>query len=63
MIPAKELDAESILDDSVFIELFEMEDLIERSRRIVQLTKRAKDLGVKGLFEEMLRGYNKLTAK
>ena len=60
MIPVKELDAESILEDSVFIELFEMEDLIERSKRIVQLTKRAKDLGIKGLFEERLRAYKQV---
>ena len=60
MIPVKELDAESILDDSVFIELFEMEDLIERSKRIVQLTKRAKDIGVKGYFEEQLRAYKQV---
>ena len=60
MIPVKELDAESILEDSVFIELFEMEDLIERSKLIVQLTKRAKGLGVKGYFEEQLKAYKQV---
>lgn len=32
-----ELDADSILDDEVFIELYEIEDPIERSKRKVQL--------------------------
>lgn len=52
-----ELDAESILDDSVFIELFSLEDPIERSRAKVRLINRAKALGVKGNFEEIYRGY------
>lgn len=53
-----ELDADSILDDEVFIELFEMEDPIERSKRKVQLGRRAKALGVKSDFDEMIKGYN-----
>ena len=58
MIEIKGLDAESILDDSVFIELFEITDPIERSRRKIQLQHRAKELGVKSDFEELMRGYN-----
>ena len=42
-----EFDADSILDDEVFIELFEMEDPILRSKTKVQLIRRAKQLGVK----------------
>lgn len=57
MIQIKELDAESILEDEVFIELFEMTDPIERSRRKIQLQHRAKALGVKSDFDEMMRGY------
>lgn len=53
-----EFDADSILDDEVFIELFEMEDPILRSKTKVQLTRRAKQLGVKSDFEEILKGYN-----
>lgn len=53
-----EFDADSILDDEVFIELFEMEDPIIRSKTKVQLTRRAKQLGVKSDFEEILKGYN-----
>ena len=37
-----------------------MEDLIERSKRIIQLTQRAKALGVKGYFEEQLRAYKQV---
>lgn len=52
-----EFDADSILDDEVFIELFEIEDPILRSKTKVQLTRRAKQLGVKSDFEEIMRGY------
>lgn len=58
MIEVNKLDAESILDDSVFIELFEMTDPIEKSRRKIQLQHRAKALGVKTDFDEMMRGYS-----
>lgn len=53
-----ELDADSILDDEVFIELYEIEDPIEHSKRKVQLGRRAKALGVKSDFDEMIKGYN-----
>lgn len=53
-----EFDADSILDDEVFIELLEMEDPILRSKTKVQLTRRAKQLGVKSDFEEIMKGYN-----
>lgn len=58
MLAINELDEETILSDEVFVELFEMQDIIERSRRKVQLMKRAKDLGVKSLFDTMLQGYS-----
>ena len=58
MIEVNKLDAESILDDSVFIELFEMVDPIEKSRRKIQLQHRAKALGVKTDFDELMRGYS-----
>lgn len=53
-----ELDADSILDDEIFIELFEIEDPIERSKRKVRLGRRAKALGVKSDFDELMKGYN-----
>lgn len=56
----KEMNSDDILEDSVFIELFEIEDVIERSTKIVQLTRKAKDLGVKGSFEELLRAYKQV---
>ena len=58
MIEVNKLDAESILEDSVFIELFEMTDPIEKSRKKIQLQHRAKALGVKTDFDELMRGYS-----
>lgn len=57
MKPLNELDAESILDDSVFVELFGIEDPIKQSRTKIQLQQRAKELGVSGYFDEMMKGY------
>lgn len=53
-----EMDSESILDDSVFIELFEINDPIDRARRKIALKNRAKQLGVKSDFDDLLKGYN-----
>lgn len=53
----QELDADSILEDEVFIDLFDIEDPIERAKRKVQLSRRAKSLGVKSDFDELYRGY------
>ena len=58
MQAVENLDSVTILDDSVFIELFEIQDPIEKSRRKVALVNRAKQLGVKSDFEEILKGYN-----
>ena len=58
MIPINELNAVTILEDKVFIELFEIADPIERSRRKVQLLRQAKACSVKTEFEMLLRGYN-----
>ncbi|MCU6762276.1 Superfamily II helicase and inactivated derivatives [uncultured Roseburia sp.] len=58
MRPLGEFDGDSILEDTVFLELFELEDPIERSRWKVQLGRRAKALGVKADFDEMMRGYS-----
>ena len=57
MKEVRELDADSILDDEVLIELFEIEDPIERAKRKVQLSRRAKSLGMKSDFDELYRGY------
>lgn len=58
MQAVENLDSVTILDDSVFVELFEIQDPIEKSRRKVALVNRAKQLGVKSDFEEILKGYN-----
>ncbi|MFI3171417.1 MAG: DUF927 domain-containing protein [Eubacteriales bacterium] len=59
MKPVSELDADSILNEDVFVELFEILDPIKRTRLKVNLLKRAKTLGVKTYFEEILSGYSK----
>ena len=45
--------SESILSDEVFQELFDEPDEIMRSRMILSLLDRAKELGVKAKFEEV----------
>lgn len=58
MIEIDKLDGNTILDESVFIELFEIQDPIERSRRKIQLQHQAKISKVKAEFDELLRGYS-----
>lgn len=58
MIEIDKLDGQTILEDSVFVELFEIQDPIEKSRRKIQLQRMAKSLNVKADFDELLRGYS-----
>lgn len=58
----KEYDASSILEDEVFETIFDEEDQIMRARIILSLKDRAKELGVKTKFEELLKAY-KLTIR
>lgn len=58
MVPVNELNADTILDESIFIELFEIQDPIERAKRKVSLIRKAKGLGVKTEFDEMYRGFS-----
>ena len=46
-----------ILSDTTFCELMDIEDPVERERAIIQLTDRAKELGVKTKFCQLLRSY------
>lgn len=59
MKPLKEYDAKSILSESVFNEIFEEEDLIERSYIIADLSLRAKELNIKGQFDMILKAHEK----
>lgn len=53
------LTAETILEEKVFTEVFEDEDEIHKARMLLSLTDRAKELGVKGKFEALVKVYKK----
>lgn len=59
MKPLKEYDAESILSKEVFEEIFEQEDLIERSYMIADLSLKAKELKVKSEFDSIIKSHEK----
>ena len=63
MIEINKLDAESILDDDIFCEVFEQEDEIYRARLLLTLIDRAQELGVKTKFEKLAQAYKKAKAK
>ena len=50
----KSLTADSILEDDIFVEIFEQEDPIVKARMKMKLNDRAKELGVKTKFDELL---------
>lgn len=58
MRPLSEFTKDTILAEETFIEAFESSDPVKRVRRIVELRRRAKELGVKNDFEDILKGYN-----
>lgn len=60
MVPLNQLTADSILSEEIFTEVFDQEDEIYRSRLILSLVDRAKELGVKGKFEELVKAYKKV---
>ena len=60
MQPLNNYTAQTILEDAVFIEVFEQEDEIYKSRLILSLLDRAAELGVKAKFETMLKAYRKV---
>lgn len=51
---------DELLDDSVFEEVFEIQDPIERSKLILALQDKAKLLNIKSKFDEMVRAYKKV---
>lgn len=51
--------ADSILEDSVFEEVFDSDDVIYRTRLLISLMDRAKELGVKDKFEKITKAYEK----
>lgn len=60
MVPLKQLDAESILSEEVFAEVFDQEDEIYKARLLLSLTDRAAELGVKKKFEELVKAYKRV---
>lgn len=53
----EEMTISDLLDESTFIELFNIEDSIEHARTIVDLRQRAKQLGSVRDFNEILKAY------
>lgn len=60
MVPLNRLDADSIISDEIFQEVFDQEDEIYRARLILSLEERAEQLGRKKQFAEMLKAYKKV---
>lgn len=60
MVPLGELTKDTILDESVFTEVFDQEDEIYKARLILSLEDRAEELGVKTKFTTLLRTYKKV---
>lgn len=54
------LTKDSILDEEVFDEIFSQEDEICKARLTLTLLDRAKELGVKKKFEDLLKAYTKV---
>ena len=54
------LTAETILDESIFVELFDMVDIVERERTHQALQEKAKLLGVKTKFDGLYSSHKKV---
>lgn len=54
-----EYDKKEILAEEVFIEIFEQEDVIRRAQMLLSFHDRAKELGVKGQFDTMVKAFEK----
>lgn len=59
MRPLAEYDRKGILEEEVFIEIFEQEDVIRRAQMLLSLQDRAKELGVKGQFDTMVKAFER----
>lgn len=60
MKPLNELDRNSILSEEVFIEVFEQEDEIYKARLLLSLEERARELGVKTKFTDLVKTYKRV---
>lgn len=59
MVPLNELTKESIISEQVMREIFAQDDAIYQASLIAELSLRAKELGVKGIFDDTVRAYKK----
>ena len=57
MKPLKEYDKKGILAEEVFVEIFEQDDAIRRAQMLLSFQDRAKELGVKGQFDTMVKAF------
>ena len=57
MNPLIEYDKNTILSEEVFIEIFEQQDEILKARMLLSCQERAKDLGVKQSFDDLVKAY------
>ena len=60
MKPLIEYDKKTILSEEIFIEIFEQEDEILKARMLLSCQERAKDLGVKQPFDDMVKAYRRV---
>lgn len=60
MEPLDQLTKDSILEERIFVELFEQEDEIYKARLMLSLEERAGELGVKTKFTRLLSAYRKV---
>ena len=57
MKPLTEYDKKGILAEEVFVEIFEQDDAIRRAQMLLSFQDRAKELGVKGQFDTMVKAF------
>ena len=57
MKPLTDYDKKEILAEDVFVEIFEQEDAIRRAQMLLSFQDRAKELGVKGQFDTMVKAF------
>lgn len=59
MVPLNELTKENIISEQVMREIFAQDDAIYQASLIAELSLRAKELGIKGIFDDTVRAYKK----
>ena len=59
MKPLNDMTADDILEEDVFMELFDMQDQVKRTRTEIALKTRSRELGVTQDFKELLAAYKR----